>query len=172
MADYLQATVRFLHILFGSFWVGVILYQHVVLATFRRMPPPIGGAAMLALGKRGAPAGLGAGVLTIVLGVWNQYLLWGKLDYQSSTAFVALGVALACAVALVVLGFTVQLPTLRQVEALAPKGPPPPGAPPAPNPAMMALQKRMGIVLMVATVLVLTALAMMIVSTLARSGIL
>lgn len=172
-ANGLEVTVRTLHILFGIFWVGAILFQHVLNATFSRLPPQIAGPTRLALGKRGIPAGLAAGGLTIVFGIWNQYIVYGKLAFSGTTSQVALGVALIATLAMIGLGAGVQLPAFRQLEAMAPKGPPPPlppgASPPPPPPALVALQARMQMVLMSATLLALTAVVAMVVATLART---
>lgn len=168
-ANWLEVTVRFLHILFGIAWIGALLYTHVIGAALRRLPPPQGGPAMLAIGKRGLPASFALGVLTILFGVWNQFIVYGELSYQDTTANVALGVALIVSLALLALLGGVQIPTLRKLEAMAPKGPPAAGAPAGPPAGMLALQKRMMMMLMVGTVLALVAVLAMVVATLART---
>lgn len=143
-AGGLEITVRFLHILFGAAWVGGVLFNmHAVAMGLRKAPREVAGPAMGIVGARGISFFAASGVLTILFGMWNQWLIARELRYEGGTWNTLLGASFGIAVAVIVISFAVIVPTFRRLQALAPKGPPPAGAPAGPPPEVLALQKRM-----------------------------
>lgn len=162
----LYVTVRFLHILFGVAWVGgALLYGHSVVGGLRSAPPQVRGPAMLRIVEKMLTFFLTAGPLTILFGVWNQWIIMGELRYEGGTWNVLLGGALLLALAMFGLGLGLQRPTFLKLRALAaahPNGPPPDLVAP--------LQKRQMIGGLAITAMGVVALLLMVAATATRAG--
>jgi hypothetical protein len=159
--DPVEFLVRFLHIMAGTFWLGAILYTHVVMAGLRKTPPNVMGPALIAVAKRGLPSAIGAGVGTVVFGLWNQYNIYHGFDFSSQPQNVGLGVGLVCAILMLGLGIFVQRPTVRALEELAPMGP---------SEKLDATRGRLAMALYAVTLLGVIALFAMVFAVVARAG--
>lgn len=161
MVETLQAVVRILHIVFGVAWVGSALYApHAVFGGLRKTPPQVMGPAMMAIQEKTLTFHMVVGPATILFGVWNQYLMAGSLSFSAGPWNRLLGAALVLGVVTMGIGFGHNLPTFRRMKAtLAASG----GRPTA---EVESLRKRMMAAGIVMTLLMVTALVLMVLAVL------
>lgn len=170
MADWLQFTVRFLHIFFGVTWVGgAVFYGHSVVGGLMRATPQVRAQAMLGIVGKMMTLFMIVGPLTILFGLWNQYLIYGSDMFQgvNASAKTMLGVSFVLSIATLLVGILWNRPAFNKLKAIA-AGPQPPPAPVAAEAARMGKRMMVGGITM--TVLLVVALGLMVAATLARVG--
>lgn len=159
-----EVIVRFLHVFLGMVWVGgSVFYGHSVAGGLSKQPPQVRGPAMLAIMSKMSTLFLTAGSLTILFGVWNQFLIEGEINFMRSTWNVLLGAALAVAVIMLAIGLAWQMPNMKRLKAAsATPGPPSSEAP--------KIVKRLMIGGLTITLLGVVSVALMVAAVLARTG--
>ena len=151
MADALTWSLRFLHILAGTSWVGGAFLWSMVIAPrlVKNGPPAIRRPVMEALEGAVPRFFIGSGSATIVLGILllGQIAGWDKFFtvLQSGSYGTALGLGLVLAILMLGVGLTVIIPTSKKFLAIMQAMPP--GQPPSPETQakLAALGKKMGI---------------------------
>lgn len=117
MADVLALAVRFLHVLLGLAWVGGLLFfGHAFLGGINKLRDEVRREAMMAGIEKAATFSAVAGPLTLLLGLWNQYLVSGTLRYRGGTWEVLLGAALVLTLAMLGLLFGMTWPNLQALQ--------------------------------------------------------
>lgn len=168
MADWLQFAVRFLHIFFGVTWVGgAVFYGHSVVGGLMRTTPQVRMQAMLGIVGKMMTLFFLVGPLTILFGVWNQYLVYGDVAFEGSTAKVLLGASLVISVLTLAIGVFWNRPAFNKLKEIA-AGPQPPPAAVGAEAARMGKRMMIGGIAM--TVLLVIALGLMVAATMARVG--
>lgn len=168
MADWLQFAVRFLHIFFGVTWVGgAVFYGHSVVGGLMRATPQVRAQAMLGIVGKMMTLFMIAGPLTILFGLWNQYLIYGDLAFHGTTGKTLLGASLVLSVVTLGIGLLWNRPTFNKLKAIA-AGPQPPPAAVGAEAARLGRRMMVGGIAM--TVLLVVALGLMVAATMARVG--
>lgn len=117
MADVLALAVRFLHVLFGLAWVGGLLFfGHAFVGGVRDLRDEVRRDAMMVGIEKAATFSAVAGPLTLLLGLWNQYLISGGLRFRGETWNVLLGAAVVLTLAMLGLLFGLTWPSLQALE--------------------------------------------------------
>jgi uncharacterized membrane protein len=117
MPDVLAATVRFLHVLFGLAWVGGLLFfGHAFLGGINKLRDEVRVEAMQTGIEKAATFSAVAGPVTLILGLWNQYLVAGTLRFRGGTWNVLLGAAVLVTLAMLGLLFGMVWPSLQALE--------------------------------------------------------
>lgn len=157
--DTLDLVVRIIHIVAGVIWVGGIVYAGMIVG--RRLsaaPPQVRGPAMGAIGPTGYRFLVWSGVVTIVFGLWNGYLMGGSdFGNQGDAWRNLMTVGLLFAVAMLGVAGAVVGPSLKKLAAQ----PPPEQA--------AAIQKRLMMAGVAGVVLGLGAVIVMVWATFVRS---
>jgi hypothetical protein len=161
--------LRLLHILFGAFWVGsVLFFARFLLPTVAALGP-VAGPVMDHLGRvRKVPQTLlGAGFVTVLSGL---ALFWrdsggSQGAWMRSSTGMAFGTGGVLAIIAIVIGLTINMPTAKRLGALmaaVQAG----GGPPTPDQvaAMRALQGHLGNALRAVSVLLILATSAMAVA--------
>lgn len=118
MADALLVAVRFLHVLFGLAWVGGLLFfGHAFMGGIRTLRDEVRVEAMEAGIEKAATFSAVAGPVTLLLGLWNQYLVSGTLRFRGSTWNVLLGAAVVLTLVMLGLVFGMVWPSLQALKA-------------------------------------------------------
>lgn len=120
--DPVMLTLRLVHILLGSVWVGMVVFNTIFLAPVIGQLGPDGGKVMSALQQRGMMTFLPIVALgTILSGVW---LLWKvSLGFNEHYFHTAAGHAFAgggaMAIVAYLIGISVMRPSMLRATALA-----------------------------------------------------
>ena len=124
--------LRLVHIVFGVFWVGSVLFATVMLMPSIRAIGPPGAAIMNELVRRRMPlVMMGAATLTVVSGIWLMIILSGLAPgvWMQSTTGQTFAMGGGLAILALVLGMAINAPTARRMsaigEAVAKRGGPP-----------------------------------------------
>jgi uncharacterized membrane protein len=113
--------LRLIHIVFGVFWVGSVLFATVMLMPSIRAAGPSGVAIMNELGRRRMPLiMMGAAILTVGSGIWLMIILSGGAPgvWMHSSTGRAFGMGGALAILSLILGMAINAPTARRMSAI------------------------------------------------------
>lgn len=118
--DILQVTLRFIHVICGAFWVGVILFNAIFLGPAVRATGPDGGKVMGALIQRKLTTVMPIiGLAAILSGIWLYYR--ASLGFQSAYMRSATGMTFAfggtCAILALAIGGAVLAPSMLKMAA-------------------------------------------------------
>lgn len=117
MADVLALAVRFLHVTFGVAWVGGLLFfGHAFLGGVGRLREEVRREAMMTGIEKAATLSAVAGPLTLLLGLWNQYLISGTLRFRGATWNLLLGTAVVLTLVMLGLLFGMTWPSLQALN--------------------------------------------------------
>lgn len=117
MADVLALAVRFLHVLTGLAWVGGLLFfGHAFLGGINKLRDEVRREAMMTGVEKAATYSAVAGPLTLLLGLWNQYLVSGTIRFRGGTWEVLLGIALVLTLVMLGLLFGMTWPSLQALQ--------------------------------------------------------
>jgi hypothetical protein len=120
--DPLLLILRSLHIVLGSVWVGIVVFNTVFLAPVIGELGPDGGKVMGALQKRGMLTFLPIiSLITLLSGVWLLWIVSRGFDshYFESGAGHAFSGGGAMAILAYLIGITVMRPSMLRAGALA-----------------------------------------------------
>lgn len=110
--DPLMVSLRLVHILLGTVWVGTIVFNTIFLGPAIQEAGPDGGKVMGALQRRGMMHFLPLlGLLTILTGVWLLWLV--SAGFNAAYFHSGVGHAFAGGGALAILGYLLGLVVLR-----------------------------------------------------------
>lgn len=120
--DPLLVTLRLLHIVLGSIWVGIIVFNAIFLGPTVAELGPDGGKVMGALQRRGMMTFLPAiGLLTLLSGAWLLYQ--ASIGFEGAYFRSGPGHAYSMGGGLAILGFLlgvgVMRPAMMRVMAIA-----------------------------------------------------
>jgi uncharacterized membrane protein len=159
--------LRLVHIVFGVFWVGAVLFATFVLMPSMKASGPSGIVIMKELGRRRMPMiMMGSAILTVGAGIWMMILFAsGAPGWMSTTTGRTFSMGGALAILSLVIGMIVNAPAARRMgaigEAVGRRG----GPPTAEEAQELArLQARMGTAGVVVAILLLLATAAMAVA--------
>ena len=116
--DPLQLTLRLIHVLAGSFWVGFAIFVAFYLGPALDDLGPESGKVMGALQRRGMSTALPLLALaTVASGVWLYWRASGQMftSYLASSTGMTLGIGGLAAVLAFLLAMTVTRPTMMKV---------------------------------------------------------
>lgn len=117
MPDPLAVTVRFLHIVLGVAWVGGLLFfGHAFLGGISKLRDEVRSEAMLAGIEKAATMSAVAGPLTLLLGLWNQYLVAGGLRFRGGTWNVLMGGAVVLTLTMLGMVFGMVWPSVQALK--------------------------------------------------------
>ena len=156
--------LRLIHIIFGVFWVGSVLFVTAMLLPSIRRAGPSGAAIMNELGRRMPLIMMGSALLTVGSGIWLMTIVSGGdvEAWMQSSMGRTFGTGGALAILAIVLGMAINAPTARRMSAIG-AAVAKRGSPPEPGEAaeLQRLQSRMGMAsVLVAILLVLATGAM------------
>jgi hypothetical protein len=160
--------LRLVHIVFGVFWVGSVLFATVMLMPSIRAAGPSGMATMGELVRRRMSLiMMGAAILTIGAGIWLMIILSGGAPgvWMRSGTGRAIGMGGGLAILALILGMAINAPTARRMgvigAAVAKRG-----GPPTPGEAaeLERLESRMGIASVLIALMLLAATGAMAVA--------
>lgn len=121
LVDWLMIILRFVHVVSGALWVGMLLFTVVFLTPALRDAGPQGGAVMAALQRRGLMVFMPILALTtLVSGFW----LFARFSAGSINAALATPVGLAfglggtAALLAFVVGMVLMRPVMTRLAAL------------------------------------------------------
>jgi putative copper export protein len=120
--DTLMLTLRLLHVFFGTFWAGTVIFSTLYLEPqLKRLGPGIQNPLMKALMPAITPAMMVSSVTVLLTGIAMTLLLRGSaLNLLLSTAWGwAMLVGFVATLAAIVIGFGVMAPSGMQIEKLA-----------------------------------------------------
>lgn len=120
--DPLLLTLRILHIVLGSVWVGIVVFNTFFLGPAIAEVGPDGGKVMAALQKRGMLTFLPIiSLITLLSGVWLLWIASVGFDphYFHSRAGHAFSVGGGLAIVAYLVGITLMRPSLLRAGALA-----------------------------------------------------
>jgi drug/metabolite transporter superfamily protein YnfA len=160
--------LRLIHIVFGVFWVGSVLFATFVLMPSIRAAGPAGVAMMKELGRRKLHVFMMvSAILTVGAGIWLMIILSGGAPgvWMRSTTGRTYAMGGGFAILALIVGMVVNGPSANRMGAIgaavARRGGPPTGEEAA---ELERLQSRMGIASMVVAVLLLLATGAMAVA--------
>lgn len=119
--DPLMLTLRLVHIVLGSVWVGILVFNTIYLGPTVQELGPDGGKVMAALQRRGLMTLLPVlGLATIVTGVWMLWLVSAGFNaaYFHSPAGHTFAAGGALAIVGYFLGITILRPAMLRAMAL------------------------------------------------------
>jgi hypothetical protein len=159
--------LRFVHVVFGIFWVGSVLFVTFVLMPTLKGAGPAGIAVMKDLGKRMSMIMIVAAVLTLGAGIWLMMILSGGAPgvWMQSTTGRTFIIGGALAILAFLIGISINAPAGSRMSAIgaaiAKRG-----GPPTPEEAaqLQRLQSRLGTFGVVVALLLLGAAAAMAVA--------
>ena len=110
--DVLYLTMRLLHILFGVFWVGTIIFNAIFLGPSLREAGPAGSTVFAGLVRRNFPIVLPiTAVINVLAGV---YLLWKvSAGFQPAYFHTATGMAFSSGALLAIVAFAIGIVVMR-----------------------------------------------------------
>lgn len=120
--DVLVLTLRVVHVVFGVFWAGTLIFFATFLLPAIRETGPDGGKVMAALQRRGVMNVIPvAAIVTVLSGIW---LYWRLSDGFSSAWMIspygeAMGGGGVLAIIALAIGLGVMRPAALRVNALA-----------------------------------------------------
>jgi len=160
--------LRLVHIIFGVFWVGSVLFATVMLMPSIRAVGPSGAAIMSELVRRRMPLiMMGSAILTIGSGIWLMSILSGGAPgvWMHSSAGRAFATGGGIAILALVLGMAINAPTAGRMSAIG-AAVAKRGGPPTADETMelRRLQSRMAVASVVVAVLLLAATGAMAVA--------
>lgn len=120
--DLLIIALRLLHIVLGSVWVGIVVFNTLFLAPTIAEMGPDGGKVMAALQKRGMLTFLPIiSLITLVSGIWLLWIVSLGFDahYFQSAAGHAFSGGGAMAILAYLVGITIMRPSMLRAVALA-----------------------------------------------------
>lgn len=118
----LIVTLRILHIVFGTFWAGTIIFSTLILEpALKRLGPGIQNPVMKTLMPALTPAMMLSSLVVLGSGVAMTLIMrWGALDLLLASAWGwAMLAGFAATLAAIVIGFGVMAPSGMQIEKLA-----------------------------------------------------
>ena len=113
--------LRLIHIVFGVFWVGSVLFTTVVLMPSMRAAGPSGVTVMKELGRRRLPLiMMGSAILTVGAGIWLMIILASDNPgvWMRSSAGRAFSMGGGLAILALVLGMVINAPAARRMSAI------------------------------------------------------
>ena len=160
--------LRLIHIVFGVFWVGSVLFTTVVLMPSMRAAGPSGVTVMKELGRRRLPLiMMGSALLTVGAGIWLMIILASgdPAVWMRSGTGRAFSMGGGLAILALVLGMAINAPTARRMSAIG-EAVDKRGGPPTADEAkqLQQLQSRMATASVLVAVLLLLATAAMAVA--------
>lgn len=120
--DTLMVTLRILHIVFGTFWAGTLIFSTLILEpALKRLGPGIQNPVMKVLMPAVTPAMMLSSVTALLTGVAMTLIMRGStLNLLLANAWGwAILVGFVTTLAAIVIGFGVMAPTGMQIEKLA-----------------------------------------------------
>src|SRR5215471_12520693 len=123
--------LRLVHIVFGVFWVGSVLFATFVLMPTLKGAGPPGMAIMKDLGKRMSLIMAVSAILTLGAGIWLMMILSGGAPgvWMQSTTGRTFMIGGALAILAFLLGISINAPAASRMsaigEAIAKRGGPP-----------------------------------------------
>jgi uncharacterized membrane protein len=143
--NYLYLTMRLLHILFGVFWAGTIIFNAIFLGPSLREAGPHGSTVFAGLVRRNFPIVLPiTAVINMLAGV---YLLWKvSAGFQPAYFRTATGMAFSSGALLAIVAFAIGIVVMRpaMLGAMA-MGQAAAQAPPAERDQMLDRAKALGL---------------------------
>lgn len=117
--DSLVLVLRFLHVVLGALWVGMMAFTTFFLAPAIRDAGPEGGKVMMALQRRGIMIVMPIiALLTLVSGVWLVERLYGGMaGLMASRVGVTFAVGGAAALIAFLLGIVIVRPAMARANA-------------------------------------------------------
>lgn len=119
--DLLMLLLRLVHIVLGSVWVGIVVFNTVFLGPAIAEVGPDGGKVMAALQKRGMLTFLPViSLITLLSGIWLLWIVSLGFDshYFQSGAGHAFSGGGAMAILAYLIGITVMRPSMLRAGAL------------------------------------------------------
>lgn len=160
--------LRLIHIVFGVFWVGSVLFATFVLMPSVRAAGPSGMVIMKELGRRKLHVFIMvSAILTVGAGIWLMIILSGGAPgvWMRTSAGRTFGIGGGFAILAFIFGMLVNAPTAARMSAIgaavAQRGGPPTAEEAA---ELQRLQSRMGMASVVVAVLLLLSTAAMAVA--------
>ena len=121
--DFLQVTLRAVHVLGGVIWVGTMFFNTIFLLPAIRDAGPDGGKVMGALVKRGLPVFMPiVALLTIISGSWLYYRasVGFQPEYMRSGPGMAFGTGGVLAILAFLVGIVIMRPLMMKMAGLGP----------------------------------------------------
>lgn len=117
MAEPLTLTVRFLHVLVGLAWVGALLFfGHAFVGGTSDLREEVRAEAMAVGIEKAASMSAAAGVLTLLLGLWTQYLVAGQLRFRGGAWNTLLGAGVVLNLAMLGIVFGLVWPSMQALQ--------------------------------------------------------
>ena len=162
-------VLRLVHIIFGVFWVGSVLFVTFLLMPSLRAVGPSAGAVMnqLSQARKMPMIMMLSAALTIVAGIWLMMIdsAGAPGGWMKSGTGRTYGIGAALAILTLVLGMAINAPTARRMGAIAAAAAKRAGPPSADEARELArLQARMATGSIIVSVLLLLATAAMAVA--------
>ena len=159
--------LRLVHIVFGVFWVGSVLFATFLLMPSIRRSGPAGMAVMKDLGRRVSLFMMVSAILTIGAGIWLMMIFSGGAPqvWMRSTPGRTFGIGGGLAILALIVGMVVNAPAANRMSAIgatvAKRGGPPTAEEAA---ELERLQSRLGVASVAVALLLLLATAAMAVA--------
>jgi uncharacterized membrane protein len=158
--------LRLIHIVFGVFWVGSVLFVTFILMPSMRAAGPSGMAMMKEFGRRVPMIMMVSSLFTVGAGVWLMVLFTtGAPGWMQSSTGRTFAIGGALAILAVILGMVINAPAAKRMSAIG-AAIEQRGSPPTAEEAQQIrhLQSRLGTAGVAVAVLLLLATAAMAVA--------